>query len=328
MLNTSIKYMDYFIPQTSITVEEVIAKSEEKHIIPGDNIEEFCKQFKRESRIDEVSSFAQEDDLIKIITEMVERLFCDTGIDPSEVSYLVGGNRVLMDGDISIIHYIHEKFKLKNAVILPIFQPCVSTLFAMGLSRKLLNPIDREYMLILSINKEIDIKDRFIGLTVMGDGISLVLVENRPGLINIKDWCALNNGISSFSKRENLGNAISLLQIRSNIIKNGACFILKSVEQFGISIDDVDIIIPPNTYYDVWDKVYSNLLEIDSSKFYLDNFGYGGHVNDVDFVRNIKDYMDKCLYREKDENMLVYGKDIIASNDMNYQTVFLEIKKN
>lgn len=138
----------------------------------------------------------------------------------------------------------------------------------------------------------------------------------------------MNNGISSFSKRENLGNAISLLQIRSNIIKNGACFILKSVEQFGISIDDVDIIIPPNTYYDVWDKVYSNLLEIDSSKFYLDNFGYGGHVNDVDFVRNIKDYMDKCLYREKDENMLVYGKDIIASNDMNYQTVFLEIKKN
>lgn len=49
---------------------------------------------------------------------MIDKLFENTGIKPLEISYLICENPVLMEGNISVVHYIHRKFKLEDAVII------------------------------------------------------------------------------------------------------------------------------------------------------------------------------------------------------------------
>ncbi len=327
-MNTSIKYMDYYIPPKNITVEEILAMNTNNSMISGKSYEEFSKQFKEESGLRNVSVFDLKDNLTEIVSSMVEKLFKTTGIKPSEIKYLVCGNPILMEGNVSAIHYIHKKYNLKNAVILPIFQTCASTILAMGLSQKLLGEKEKEYMLILSSRKSPDIKGRYVGYTVLGDGISVVLIENGPGEINITNWCSFNNGTSSCNRVESSvkSEEVDVYQLQRNIISNGVSFLQRSLKEIEVELNDLDIIIHPNTYYDVWSKIYTNLLNIEQNKFYLDNIGDGGHINDVDLIRNTKDYIDKNKAHKKSMNILIYGIDLVESLDTNYHMISLDVK--
>ncbi|MEW6618544.1 MAG: hypothetical protein AB1422_04235 [bacterium] len=324
-LNTSVKYMDYYIPEKTVSVDEILSMNKNISIDSVNNYDEFVQQFRKQSGLDRIAVLDSKDNLANIASDMVDKLFQNTDIKPSEIKYLVCGNRVLMDDNISTIHYIQKKFNLENAVILPIFQDCASTLIAMGISEKLLNKSAKEYMLVLTARKCPDIKGRYVGFTVMGDGLSLVLIENKPGRINITNWCSYNNGVSSYSKMEGSAKSLSVINLQMNIITSGVSFLQRSMKKIDIMMENIDKIIHPNTNYDVFHELYSNLLNIEPTKFYLDNIRNGGHINDVDLVRNTKDYIYKNKSQKKRMNVLIYGIDLVQSLDINYHIITLEI---
>jgi len=318
--NASIKYLDYYLPKGRISIDEILSLNKDG---------EDTQVFKEQSGIRHISVFTQNDNIAEIVSNMIDKLLQTTKIKPAEIKYLVCGNPVLMGDKYSIIHYIHKKFNMEKATILSIFQLCASTLIAMGLSGNLLSSAEDEYALILSANKSPDLKKRYLGYTVQGDGISLVLMENKPGKTNLTHCFSYYNGTNSYQIIEGGCHGQDLLKLKLKIVKEGALFLQRSADKIKIPLDSFDTIIPPNTTYDVWDKLYSCLLDIEPGKFYLDNMGVGGHINDVDLIRNLKDYIDKKTQpntlKKKDIRILIYAIDLFKSMDINYHIISLEL---
>jgi hypothetical protein len=213
---------------------------------------------------------------------------------------------------------------MANAVILPLIQLCASSVIAMGIAGKLLN--EHEYMLIVSAQRCPDLKGRFVGFSVMGDGLSLALVAKGPGTVTIGRWSAYNCGDTSFNKM-NCGavSQKSTLNLQRSIIGNGIAFLERSLADMGCRLDDIAAFIHPNTNYDVWNKIYPQLLNTTGDLFYTDNISDGGHINDVDLVRNLKDYL-LGAHARRPLMVMVYAIDLGESFDINYHLLLLESK--
>lgn len=327
MKKCSIKYLDYFIPDNWIDVEEILKLNRGHPSIKSRDMQEVIQDFKENTHLQKISIFEESVPIYLIVEKMVQKMLAETRIDPVKIKYLVCGNLALMEDEISAVHYIHEKFNMKNAVILPIIQPCVSSLLAMGLVDKILGTREEEYMLILSARKCPNLKERYVGFSIMGDGISLALVENRESNITIENWKARNNGRISAEKVKGGGVFQNVPAVQKHIMTNGIRFILDCVEQFHTSFDEIEMILNVNTNYQVWHNIYPDLLGINHDKFYTDNINLGGHLNDVDYIRNIKDYVARRKGGSEEYDILVYGADLVQSYDLGYNCIMLHVNE-
>lgn len=335
MKKCGIRYLDYYIPDNWIDVEEILKLNKDHPSIQGRNLDEVIRDFKETTHLQKISVFIEEKSIYQIVEKMVQKMLAETGIDPEKITYLVCGNLALMEGEISVVHYLHQKFHMENAVILPIIQPCVSSLIAMGMANKLLGDTKEEYMLIISARRCLNLKERYVGFSIMGDGLSLALIENKESKITIENWNATNNGRISFEKVKGGGAFQNVAAMQKHIMSNGIRFIGECLEQFQTSYDEIEKILNVNTNYEVWHTIYPNLLGIEEGKFYTDNINFGGHLNDVDYIRNIKDYVSARKGGSPEYDILVYGADLVQSYDLGYDCIMLhvnekwdEIKKN
>lgn len=320
-IDTYIKYIDYYLPENFITVDDVFS-SLDNGIFERQNISKdtFCSKLKKETKLNKISIFKKEDDLASIIFSMIEKLLKETKINPQEIDYLVCGNEVLLKhNNTSIIHYIQKAFNFNKSTIVPLLQPCAASLFAMGLSRSLLNR-EKKNMLILSACKWESAEDRFIDFTVRGDGIGLLLVGSDTGFLRIADWNSCNLGNPSYNKIENKAQS---QDFRSDMINRGVSFFNETLSKFKLEKDDIGKVIPPNVRHDVYFDVYSHYLKMDPKVFYLDNVPNGGHICDIDIIRNLKDYINSKK-KTKNQNIVLYTPDVEKSFDVNYHLVLLK----
>lgn len=331
--DTYIKYISYYLPKTSVSVDEIFDKSDIDMSGKGISKKDLCNEFKDLTKLDKISVFDSNDDIISIVSDMISELFEKSKIDPSDIDYFVCANDVLLHyKDISIMHYIRKKFTFNNAVILPILQPCTASLFGMGLSGKLLTRKNK-YMLIISANiwpRTIDrwpsAKSRFMDFTVMGDGIGLMLIGNDGGEMKITNWNCYNYGNTSFNSVSASNEMQKVLLNRMDMINKGASFIKDSLKKQNLEFDDIEKVIQPNVRHDVYFNMYSKLLKIDTEMFFFDNIPNGGHISDIDIIRNLKDYIQINKRTEK-EYLLLYSIDIEPSLDLNYHLVTLKRNK-
>lgn len=82
----SIKYMDYFIPPNTIEVDEILYSNRGSPVMMWGDYVEFVQQFKEHSRIKIVSAFSPKDNLASKISNLIEKLFENTGLIPLEIS--------------------------------------------------------------------------------------------------------------------------------------------------------------------------------------------------------------------------------------------------
>ena len=322
---SSIRYLDYHIPENSVSVDELLSINGENPFIQEMGLENYIQFFKEQSRLERITVYQDPLEMIKAIKILIQKLIDTEEIDPSHIKYLVCGNETLLDGDISIAHYIVENFKMKNAVIIPMTLTCASNLLAMGLSSKLLfDDGQKEYMLIISARKCSDFKGRYVGFTLMGDGLSVILVENTTGKLNIKNWYSSENGKISYGKINENEQSFDMSAIQKHIIPNGVDFIQSSLEKSRVHLEDLQVIIQPNTNYSVWQMIYPTMLGLEYSPFYLNNIAYGGHINDVDYARNLKDFINYNK-DEKKGHIALYGANLTPSGDLSYHLCMLEI---
>jgi|GEM_PF-2854703 3-oxoacyl-[acyl-carrier-protein] synthase-3 len=317
---TYIKYIDYYLPENYITVDDVFSSLDAK-IFEEKNIDRdiFCSKFKKETRLDKISVLKKEDDLASIVFGMVDKLLKETRINPQEIDYLVCGNEVLLrHNNASIVHYIQKAFDFEKSTIIPLLQPCAASLFAMGLSKSLLDE-EKKNMLILTACKWEQIEERFIDFTIRGDGIGLLLVGSDTGLLKITGWNSCNLGDSSYNKIENKAQG---QDFRGGMISRGVSFIEETLRKFNLEKDEIEKVIVPNVRYDVYYDVYSHYLRMNPKLFYLDNVSNGGHICDIDIVRNLKDYLQNRKETKK-HSIILYTPDVERTFDVNYHLVLL-----
>jgi 3-oxoacyl-[acyl-carrier-protein] synthase III len=328
--NSSVEYMDYYLPDTIISVDDIIQAADLNDAQGNISKTLFCANFKNESKLDKIAVFGGQEKLVTPVTNMLNKLFDETKVSASEIHYILCGNELLLnDNSVSMVHYIREKFNLHNAVIIPLLQPCTASLIGMGMSGYLLDQPNKK-MIIITANKwpkTCDrwpvVKSRFIDYTVLGDGIGIMLIGKEENGIEIAGWNSISYGNASLDKVNQIKECRSFLDIRMNVIRKGVSFIEDTLKQKGLTTKDLTVIIPPNVNYTVFDTLYSNYLNV-GNLFYLENLSYGGHIGDVDLIRNLKDYM-KIRSPEGKKHVLLYSIDIEPTFDINYQSILIKL---
>lgn len=120
------------------------------------------------------------------------------------------------------------------------------------------------------------------------------------------------------------GEKQKILLNRMDMINKGGTFLRASLKKQNLTFNDIEKIITANVRYDVFNDLYSKLLGIDPEIFFLDNVPYGGHINDIDLIRNLKDYLLKTAEKDKKEYLLMYSPDVELSSDINYHLITLK----
>lgn len=315
MEHTRIEYMDYYLPEHTVSVNEILSSMAEVDI----------DEFTALTKMEQIAVF-QKEDKVMLLEQMIEKMIENTKVPVDKIRYFVCEHDPLMQYEnVSVIHYLHKKFHMSQTKILPIVQPCATALYAMELSTKLLD--EDEYLLSISINdwSQVPLANRFLKFTIMGDGISLVLMKKsreestKP---EVSYWNSLNYGITSYTACEQREYGKKPVLNRLSMIKEGVKFLKTQLQSAHKSFDEIEKIIVSNVRYDVFYNSYAMMLNIDQELFYLKNASYGGHANDVDVIRNLKDYLET---NQKSKGMVcLYTLDIEESMDINYHFLLLQ----
>lgn len=315
-----INYMDYYIPTEQMESDYIIrnASAEKRNQIK--DLDKCISKFIDETRIARVSYFKDSSDFSSKVYELIDSMLKKTKIAPEKVSHILCGNQHLfqMDG-ISIVHSLKNDFKFTNAMILPIMQPCAATLCGLNIAGKFVE--DDQYILILSGCCWKNIEDRYIDFSIRGDGISLVLLSKEKGPFRVLKGNVLNFNNAAYNVDGTLKYDPSLS--RFNLISKGSEFLLESLKAFDVEIDDITKIIQPNAGYFVFHELYSYYTKIDPEMFYYDNIPSGGHICDVDIIRNLVDY-DERESLDIGSKIMLYTPDVEPTFDINYHSVLLE----
>jgi len=324
---TTISYSNYFLPSSFLSIEKCINLSK-KLLIPDEysSKEAFIEDFKKTSHLEKVSAFFQKDK-VEIFHNLILKMFQETNINAEEISYIFFTNPLdSISNHVNIPYYLAEVFEMTNVNISIVNQECSSTLVAMDLANAILNnKQEKSHILIISSSFIPNDEDRFIQFTSLGDGVGILLMSNErkhERNLFIKDYIPRSNG--KFSKEAYKGTLLypETLDDRINIVQNGAATINYICEKNNIQKESL-LVIPQNVNYQA-PELYSKFTNINISNFYTENIPKGGHIGDVDIIRNLTDLISLADSKNI-ENILLYT---VGSNgaDINYSPMLLNYK--
>jgi len=151
-----------------------------------------------------------------------------------------------------------------------------------------------------------------------------VLQKSDEGKLKIIGSTTQSDGTNSYNKINNIDSELDAL----TIAKTGSKTMKKVLEQENIKITDLLKIIPQNINAFAYEKLYTSLLKIDKNLFFLKNIPNGGHLGDVDLIRNLTDYFGELEFQQlplkECENILLYGMGGPEGKDKNYHAILLK----
>ncbi len=309
-------YSDYYLPQNEIEVSQILACSKHKHARDEDFIECFISQSKQMT-----INIENEKDPIQIFDILLEKMLEQENIQASDVTHILytSPNDRTKDG-VYIPYYLQEHFGFVAASIIGMVQECVTTLQALQIADALVESGQARNVLILSICFGWNIEDRYTGTTVVGDGAGIMLVgKNDNMLAKIIRGTALSQGLYSFYKYLKMPPKVSGMEIA----KQGKEFIINFINENKLTLDNIHMMILQNINYSEY-HMYTQYLDISMDKIFTQNISRGGHLAEVDTIRNFTDFIKQNPPKDGGK-ILMYGSGTIGDGmDAVYNTVLLE----
>jgi hypothetical protein len=315
-MNSYISYLDYSVPKARITLSHILSDgglSERDltqisqkllgRVVPKqkliDSWESMSSMSKGERRTE-----------TSVFLDMLTKMFASGMAQPSEISYIIyaHGNSVSV-GDpwslhsdeecINVPYFLQQKMEMANAIVFNVEQECTGSFTAINIAKLLVERGGAGKVLILSSNYFECTQKRLMGGSVfVGDGQGLLLVSSEPGPLEIVGGLGRTDGtidsVNSFMDPKN----------QQKIVEVGSSLIHELLRTHGLSFDDVPFLVPLNTTPVVWQN-YAKRLGISVKKVFFENMGKGGHLGDVDLIRNLKDISSKQDF--PDGYLVVYG---------------------
>lgn len=327
-----ILYSDYYLPNKRVDLKETVKANETIPLPEGYTTkDDFCEDFAEESKLKEIA-VENEKDVVQIFNSLLSKFFAEFPISPFKIKYIFYTNPLnnYLANGASVPYYLQAKFRMEQAAVLIIDQKCATSLFALEVARALLQKDNNSCALILSpcFLKKMD--ERFIQFTVCGDaaGIMLVKAGDHQEGFEIIDFLSLSDGSFSLNRYETSpgewdGHAGSVND-RIKIIEKGIGVINDLLAANGLDTGDLKLLIPQSVNYYAY-YIYSRLLKIPIEKVFTDNIPFGGHLGDVDTVRNFTDVKRNRNFKEGD-NVLLYGLGSDGT-DLNYNALLLRYSR-
>jgi len=315
-MKTYIAHLDYSVPKTRITLSDILsdgglserdlAKISQKllgRIVPKqkliDSWESMSSMFMGDRRTE-----------AGLFVDMLTKMFASGIARPSEISYIIyaHGNSVSVgdpwslhsdEESVNVPYFLQQKMEMANAIVFNVEQECTGSFTAINIAKLLVEHSGAGKVLILSSNYFECTQKRLMGGSVfVGDGQGLMLISGEPGPLEIIDGVGKTDGridsINSFMDPKN----------QQRILDVGSSLIHELLRKHGLSFDDVPFVVPLNTTPVVW-QYYAKRLGISVKKVFFENMGKGGHLGDVDLIRNLRDISSKQEF--PNGYLVVYG---------------------
>lgn len=313
---SGILYSDYYLPSNEIKIEDIIKNSKHKHARDEDFIECFVSQSRQQTICIE-----NEKEQIQIFEELLAKMLEKGDIQAEEVTHILYTSpNDRTEAGVYIPYYLQEHFGFMKATIIGMVQECVTTLQAMRISDALVESGQANKVLILSICYGWNMEDRYTGNTVVGDGAGIMVVGKSENMLaKIINGTSLSQGTYSFYKYLKMPPKVSGMEIA----KQGKEFINTFISNNQLTFDDIYLMILQNINYSEY-HMYTQYLGIDMEKIFSQNISKGGHLAEVDSIRNFTDYI-RANQTSVGHKLLMFGSGTIGDGmDAVYNAVLLE----
>ncbi|MDF2801158.1 MAG: hypothetical protein K0S61_1061 [Anaerocolumna sp.] len=317
-----ITYMDYYLGKQEADIEKVLKESNLKDSVNLDE-KEFKEKLNYISQMSQCNTivYDEKESHVMVYESLIENFLENTKVDPNDIIGLFFTDIYNFKNDgINIPFYIQHKYKMECTTVVSLNQQCSGTLAAMKLSSSLLENTEDKYVIILTSCFMDNFTDRYHGDCLIGDGAGIVVVSNKNYVYKIRGSSLKSYGELSYRKqiKDNVKiNNIKLAQKYKQAME-------EAVTNSGIMMDEIDKIICQNTNYYFNTNVMLKLLKINKNIVFMENKEYGGHIGDVDIVRNLKDFTKQ----KKDDNrfilLIAIGSYDCSEGDRSIASLVLE----
>ncbi|MCP5053376.1 MAG: hypothetical protein GY940_39795 [bacterium] len=292
-----IGYTDYYLPTDYLSTDEYATKLSapvlEAMGVSSSDLAAILKNSIGVQRI-YIEDRANE---AKIFIGLLEKYFASGATKPEEIDFIIytRGNSV-SEGDplsmtedycINVPYYLQQQFQMTGARIFNVEQQCSGTLVAAEIAHSFIKNGSARKILVLSGSFFQDMGHRLMGgLGLVSDAAGIMEISTGGTGYGILDSNGATDGSLSMVKSFKQGTN------PANMVKIGSELITSLVERNNLTLKDISLIIPQNISRSGW-NFYCQLLGFPKENVFLDTFSDGGHLADVDYIRNLTDIRRK-----------------------------------
>jgi len=283
-----ITYLDYYVPPTERSVAEILAEASR------DRFGWDAPTLRR--TVDQVSSssgcrsvFCAEDaDVIAVLEGLLDRFFARTAIRPAQVVGLFFGNvHTFQVGGVDVPYHLQRRYGLTRAPVISVNQQCAGALYSLALSGGLFSSAEAdEYVLVLTTCFIGTAADRFLGDCLAGDAAGILVIGNRAPGCRIGPYLLRALPGSGAEGPGPGSGGVELVRTIGQMIN-------AIVARHGTTTPAVARYVLQNMNVHVFRRLLARQLHVDVSAVFADNDARGGHLGDVDVIRNLKDLLDQ-----------------------------------
>jgi 3-oxoacyl-[acyl-carrier-protein] synthase III len=302
---SGIIYSDYYTPEDTLPTSEFV----EAKIATA-----FIKQYKLEKVFVE-----KKRNQVEIFKSLLDRFFAETGIKPGEISHIIyTASQNLGDNTVCIPFLLQSSYKMGSAAVILLKQSCNSVMQGLQAAAALVDTGKSDRVMILSMSYGTPKENRFIKTTVVGDGAGIMVVGKEGYKTRIVDFISRSDGRYSwdqYEKREHQRDSLA-------VIRDGSDVIMELLKRNRMEITGLATIIPQNLNY-LGFFAYARILGIQLNKIYAKNISLGGHLVDVDTIRNYSDYEREILAGPGQEKFVLFSTSTISGYNLTYDAMLL-----
>jgi 3-oxoacyl-[acyl-carrier-protein] synthase III len=282
----SISYIDYYLPNDSITIDDYF-KSYKNFVLPKqyNSLEELQGFFKEACGFKKL--FVEDkNSKTSVFSNLVSDYFKKTKVDPKDIAYVIHTDFFGFQGvdGLTVADQIQTQFGLVNASCFVISQHCSASSMAIELALQLCSPKNK-YVMILSSTHIMELEERYVGFSLVGDSASIMVISDEPGNYDIVNYATFSN-VSSAGDVYKTGHKY---RSQESSVFYATKFIKKFLTSNDLNISDVYMMVFQNLGNELLVDIYGKALKITEKNLFLDNIPNGGHSGNVDIVRNLKD---------------------------------------
>lgn len=305
-----ISYTNYYIPGNYISTEEYVGQLEDSLLVSmAMNRKELTAVLKNSIGLQRIYIEDRKNE-VDIYGLMLERYFSKENIKPGEIDFIIytRGNSVaegnpwsmIDENCINVPYSIQNEFKINKAQVFNVEQVCSGTLVGARIALSMIRDGSARRVLLLSSNFFQEPENRLMGgLGLVSDGMAMMEISASDSGLALIDFVGTTDGSITMVRDFKRGT------IPAAIVNVGSELIKSLVEKNNLTLKDIAMIIPQNISKSGW-NFYCQVLEFPGERVFLDNFDDGGHMGDVDIIRNITEVRKRKLLSPQDY-AIVYG---------------------
>lgn len=283
MIEPSIKYIDYYIPEEELSIDNFI------DIIDVNSIPKVFKNKKEYLLfIEDILSLKTiriENTLepSSMIGKLIEKLFNKGIIKPEEIDIIILAQEPGLNGQKNLAQFLQNKYEMDNSYVFNVSgNNCVNIEIAVDIAFNLIKNNDNMHnILIISSTKTNNINDRIIGAYgIFGDGAGIMLISDINSGIKLIDKVILCNS-ELYEMNFNVDNSIVHCQFYFKCIT-------ELLKKKNLTDDNIKTIIIQNANPMLVTQCISS-AGLKQDKIFRNNLGKYGHLNQLDFLVNLKD---------------------------------------